>query len=85
MLFRSADSATVMTEMARYHVEIREAGTKKKVGIYRPNVHDGSFTFILQPNFYLVDFYIDKKLISTSELVIEDQEPDQKVPVFYLK
>ena len=80
-----ADSATVMAEMARYHAVIREAGTKKQVGIYRPNIHDGSFTFILQPGFYLVDFYIDNKLKNTSELVIEDQEPDQKVKVLYLK
>ena len=64
---------------------IREAGTKAQVGIYRPNVHDGSFTFILQPGFYLVDFYIDNKLKSTSELIIEDREPDREVRVFDLK
>ena len=79
------DSATMMSEMTKYHVVIREAGTKKQVGIYRPNVHDGSFTFILQPGFYLVDFYIDNKLKTTSELVIDDREPDQQVRVFYLE
>ena len=74
-----ADSANLMSELSKYHVIIREAGTKKQVGIYRPNLHDGSFTFILQPGFYLVDFYIDNKLKSTSELVIEDREPDRQV------
>ena len=79
------DSATVMSELSKYHVIIREAGTKKQVGIYRPNVHDGSFTFILQPGFYLVDFYIDNKLKSTAELVIEDREPDRQVRTVKLR
>lgn len=79
------DSATLMSELSKYHVIIREAGTKKQVGVYRPNLHDGSFTFILQPGFYLVDFYIDNKLKSTSELVIEDREPDRQVRTVELR
>ena len=81
----NTDSATLMSELSKYHVIIREAGTKKQVGIYRPNLHDGSFTFILQPGFYLVDFYIDNKLKSTSELVIEDREPDRQVRTVELR
>ena len=79
------DSATLMSGLSKYHVIIREAGTKAQVGIFRPNIHNGSFTFILQPGFYLFDFYIDNKLKSTSELIIEDREPDKEVRVFYLK
>ena len=84
-IVEGVDSTSMMEDMAKYHVVIREAGTKKQVGVYRPNVHDGGFTFILQPGFYLVDFYMDNRLKSSSELVIEDHEPDQQVRVFYLK
>ena len=84
-IIADADSAAIMAEQAKYHVIIREAGTKTQAGIYRPNRHDGSFTFILQPGFYLVDFYIDDILKSTSELLIEDREPDRQVRTFYLK
>lgn len=84
-IIADADSASLMTEMVRYHVVIREAGSKKQVGIYRPNLHDGSFTFILKPGFYLVDFYTDNELKSTSKLVIEDREPNRKVRVVELK
>ena len=84
-IMADTDSATLMSEPSKYQVIIREAGTKKQVGIYRPNLHDGSFTFILQPGFYLVDFYIDSKLKSTSELVIEDHEPDRQVRTMELR
>lgn len=69
-----SDSATVMTELSRYKVVIREAGTKKQVGTYRPDLHNGLFTFILQPGFYIVDFYTDEKLVKSSELIVDDRE-----------
>lgn len=79
------DSTEVMTELTRYRVEIRQAGDKSRVGTYRPNTHSGIFTFILQPGFYLVDFYIDNKMISSSQLRIEDREYGDEIPVIFLK
>ena len=79
------DSTEVMTELTRYRVEIRQAGDKSRVGTYRPNTHSGIFTFVLQPGFYLVDFYIDNKMISSSQLRIEDREYGDEIPVIFLK
>ncbi|MBO4645786.1 MAG: PD40 domain-containing protein [Bacteroidales bacterium] len=69
------DSTTLMGELSRYRVEIRDAGSKQVVGIYRPDLHDGKFTFILQPGFYMVDYYVDGKLEKTTELSVADREP----------
>ena len=74
-----------MTELSRYRVEIRQASDKSRVGTYRPNTHNGIFTFILQPGFYLVDFYIDNKMESSSQLRIEDREYGDEIPVIFLK
>lgn len=71
------DSATLMNELQRYKVIIREAATKKEIGTYRPNLHNGKFTFILQPGMYLLDFYIDEKLQYAIDYFIEDREPSQ--------
>ena len=73
------DSAALMTSLDRYKVIIRDAGTKAQIGTYRPDLHDGKFTFILQPGFYLVDFYTDGKAAKSIELVIEDHEPDKEL------
>lgn len=73
------DSAALMSSLDRYKVIIRDAGTKAQVGTYRPDLHDGKFTFILQPGFYLVDFYTDEKAAKSVELVIEDREPDKNL------
>lgn len=81
----NVDSASRMTDMARYKAVIREAGTKKEVGTYRPNLHDGLFTFILRPGFYLIDLYIDEVAKTTTELLIEDREPDKSVKKVILK
>ncbi len=74
-----ADSAVMMTELARYKVVIRDAGSKQQVGTYLPNLHNGRFTFILRPGFYLTDYYVDDKLISTQELFIEDREQGTEI------
>lgn len=70
----NVDSTTVMSQPSRYKVVIREAGSKQQVGTYRPNLHNGFFTFLLQPGFYLVDYYLDEKLVNSQELIIEDRE-----------
>ena len=41
---------------------------------HRPYLHNGFFTFLLQPGFYLVDYYLDEKLVNSQELIIEDRE-----------
>lgn len=79
------DSATVVANLNRYQVTIREAGTKKQVGTYKPNLHNGLFTFILQPGFYLVDYYVDGKMVNSSELFIEDREHGSEINTFELK
>ncbi len=69
------DSALLMSELQRYKVEIRQAGTKQQVGVYRPNLHNGTFSFILHPGIYLLDFYVDDKLQYSLDYFIEDREP----------
>ncbi len=79
------DSASLMGQLPRYKVMVRDAGTKKQVGVYRPNLHNGQFTLILRPGFYLVDFYVDDKVSKTQELIIEDGEPDKEIRTIELR
>ena len=79
------DSTAVLQSVDRYKVVVRDAGTKKEVGTYRPDLHDGRFTFILQPGFYLVDLYTDGKPAKSVELVIADREPDRDIQTIQLK
>lgn len=72
------DSVTLMANLNSYKVVIREAGTKKQVGVYRPNLHNGSFTFILQPGYYLIDRYLNDSLLGSDEYQIEDREPAEE-------
>ncbi len=71
------DSTLLMSNLQSYKVIIREAGSKKEIGTYRPNLHNGNFTFILQPGIYLLDYYIDDKLQYSLDYFIEDREPSQ--------
>ena len=79
------DSTELLQTISQYKAVIRDAGSKNIIGNYRPEPHDGRFTFILQPGLYLIDLYANETEASRTRLTVADREPAEKCPIIELK
>lgn len=79
------DSTELLQTISQYKAVIRDAGSKNIIGNYRPEPHDGRFTFILQPGLYLIDLYANETEVRRTRLTVADREPAEKCPIIELK
>lgn len=75
----SADSVVIEMNNSgtneNYKIIVRDAGSKKIVGTYRPNMHNNQFSIVLHPGFYIFDLYINNIENQSFEYIIKDREP----------
>lgn len=57
-----------------YKIIIRDAGTKKMIGTYRPNYHNQRFSIALHPGFYLFSLFKNDEEDQSFEFILPDRE-----------
>lgn len=70
-----------------YKIVIREAGSKKMTGTFRPNLHNHQFPIVLHPGFYIVTLFINNIENQSFEYILPDRESQKSnigLPI-YLK
>lgn len=68
-----------------YKLIVKEPGSKKNVGIFRPNLHNQQFSIVLHPGFYIFELWSNNSPIQSFEYIVPDREPSDNeltIPIY---
>lgn len=68
-----------------YKLIVKEPGSKKNVGTFRPNLHNQQFSIVLPPGFYIFELWSNNLPIQSFEYIVPDREPSDNeltIPIY---